>query len=157
MSLIITFFLDYYMIENVSMDFVPKAVVGIVNENDTILVGKKEKRDISDTLSEKWHIPRGKIEANETPEQAIIREIVEETGIQAKVSKQIDIRIIPNAFAANGKPFGVIWFELNPENGKLNAASDLTHAKWVPKNKVLQTVDAAAIELFPPKVKDYFS
>lgn len=34
-----------------------------------------------------WCLPKGKIELNETPEQAAVREIKEETGIDAKIIK----------------------------------------------------------------------
>ena len=38
-----------------------------------------------------WGVPAGKIEAGETPHQAAIRELIEETGIQASSSQVKEI------------------------------------------------------------------
>jgi len=101
------------------------------------------------------NVPGGKIERGEAPEAAIEREIFEETKITAKVTRLLDVWLDPNP--ESGTPFGVLWFELIPLNGKVMASSDLTDAKWVPIKKVLQVLDKEAINLFPRRVKEYFS
>lgn len=56
-------------------------VIGIVYlENQIVLV---KRRDIPI-----WVLPGGGIDAGETPEQAIIREIKEETGLTAKIRRK---------------------------------------------------------------------
>src|SRR5436305_1750988 len=42
----------------------------------------------STSQKNKWVLPKGRIEQNETPEFAAVREVMEETGIEAKVMKQ---------------------------------------------------------------------
>jgi 8-oxo-dGTP diphosphatase len=57
-----------------------KVSVGIVvDAEDRILISK---RPLHKAKGGYWEFPGGKIEANETPEAALIRELKEETGIE---------------------------------------------------------------------------
>ena len=65
-----------------------------------LLIGR---RDLKDATRERllWSLPKGHIEAGETPEQAAIREVAEETGIQSEISRELGI--IDFWFMAGGK------------------------------------------------------
>ncbi len=65
-----------------------------------LLIGR---RDIKDTSREKllWSLPKGHIEAGETPEQAAVREVAEETGIHSEISRELGV--IDFWFMAGGK------------------------------------------------------
>jgi 8-oxo-dGTP diphosphatase len=57
-----------------------KAVVGVLrNQKQEILIAKRQQ---SQFMAGFWELPGGKIEVNESPEQAITRELNEELGIQ---------------------------------------------------------------------------
>jgi mutator protein MutT len=56
-----------------------QVVTGCVISNNKILLNKRIEKELAD-IHEMWELPGGKIEPNETPEEAIIREIKEETG-----------------------------------------------------------------------------
>jgi 8-oxo-dGTP diphosphatase len=58
-------------------------VTGLIRKNGLVLVGQ---RPPDDSLPGKWEFPGGKIEAGESPEQALKRELFEELGIDAEIS-----------------------------------------------------------------------
>jgi ADP-ribose pyrophosphatase YjhB (NUDIX family) len=65
-----------------------------------LLIGRK---DLKDVKKERllWSLPKGHIEAGETPEEAAIREVAEETGIESEISKSLGV--IDFWFMADGK------------------------------------------------------
>lgn len=54
--------------------------------NDSISVWVQERQSLDD-LNGLWEFPGGKVEAYETPEDAAIREVKEETSVQIKREK----------------------------------------------------------------------
>lgn len=67
-------------------------VVGIVEKDGKILMVKRTKKEGNLV----WAFPGGKVEKNETKENACIREIFEETGINVKIKKIIGQRMHPD-------------------------------------------------------------
>ena len=67
-------------------DYLYRSGVGIViiNKEKKIFVGKR-----IDNHSDSWQMPQGGIDAGESEDEAMVRELKEETGICAK-----DIKII---------------------------------------------------------------
>lgn len=57
-------------------------VTGLIRKNGKVLVGQ---RPVGHSLAGQWEFPGGKIEKGESPEQALIRELSEELGIEAEV------------------------------------------------------------------------
>lgn len=128
------------------------AVVGVVNNNGNILIGKKTAYKENDVLGEKWHIPGGKVEEGEHPNSAIEREILEEAGIKVKISKVLDVRLVKGT----DKFTIVIWYECQPLDTNIKTSEELSNVKWVPKSQVFSAVDKEAVELFPELVVKYF-
>ena len=65
---------------------------GIVNKDDKILMVKRAKKE-GDLL---WVFPGGKIEDGETSEEACIREVNEETGLNVSIVSLIGERVHPD-------------------------------------------------------------
>ncbi|MFF2480003.1 NUDIX hydrolase [Paenibacillus sp. NPDC058071] len=67
-------------------------VTGILVEDGKILLVKQNV-----TSDRKWSLPGGRVEQGETLEDAIVREIEEETGLAANISKLLYICDKPDA------------------------------------------------------------
>lgn len=124
-------------------------VTAITEYNGKVLIGKKIKKP-GHPLSEAWHIPGGRVEKGETEKQALVREMLEETGIKIEVKRFLDEHIIPNV------NFKVRWYLCGPLTFELKAGSDLTDVKYIPKSEVSKICNTEAVLLWPPKVKEYF-
>ena len=68
------------------------AAAALIDQNGRILV---QKRPEGKPMAGLWEFPGGKVEAGETPEAALVRELAEELGIDVK---ELDIE--PVTFAS---------------------------------------------------------
>lgn len=57
------------------------AAVALINDNDEVLLAQRPE---GKRLAGKWEFPGGKVEKDESPEQALIRELHEELGIDVE-------------------------------------------------------------------------
>lgn len=65
------------------------AVTGLLTKNNLVLATSRRK-DIT-----QWGLPGGKVEQGESPYEALVREMKEETGIDVLEAKEIFVRPIP--------------------------------------------------------------
>jgi 8-oxo-dGTP pyrophosphatase MutT (NUDIX family) len=128
---------------------VSKVVVGIVENKGHILIGKKAPTP-GHRLDGAWHIPGGRIQQEESEEQALIREIKEEAGIDIVVEKFLDELIIENAAVL------LRWYYCTSKNNNPAPGDDVVEVKFVPKEHISKILDPRAIATFPPKVRGYF-
>lgn len=64
--------------------------LGIVIEHDLALIIERQQREIGKSGTPIiWAFPGGKLDAGETPEQAAVREVLEETGHKVKAETEI--------------------------------------------------------------------
>lgn len=61
-------------------------VAGVLHRDGKVLIGQ---RMANDRHGLKWEFPGGKVEAGETPKQALVRELKEELGISAEIGREI--------------------------------------------------------------------
>jgi 8-oxo-dGTP pyrophosphatase MutT (NUDIX family) len=102
-----------------------------------LLIGRK---DLKDQTGQRllWSLPKGHIEEGETPEQAAIREVAEETGIQSEISKALGV--IDFWFMAGGKRIHkTVHHFLFKEVGGVLAPqeSEVDDVGWFPLNEVI--------------------
>jgi len=111
----------------------------VIDESGTkgLLIGR---RDLKDASRERllWSLPKGHIEAGETPEQAAIREVAEETGIQSEISRELGI--IDFWFMAGGKRIHkTVHHYLFREVGGVLApqVSEVDDVGWFPLDEII--------------------
>lgn len=63
---------------------VKQVTAAIIVQQGKILLARRQK---GDALAGQWEFPGGKIEAGETPEQCLTREIMEEFGVTVEVQE----------------------------------------------------------------------
>ena len=88
-------------------------VAGVLERDGEILICQR-RPDQPHAL--KWEFPGGKVEAGETPEQALVRELREELGIEAEGSSEIE----RYEFSYPGKsPILLIFFAVTKWTGEI--------------------------------------
>lgn len=103
-----------------------------------LLIGR---RDLKDATGKRilWSLPKGHIEEGESPEEAALREVAEETGIQSAIVKSLGV--IDFWFMAGGKRIHkTVHHFLFRESGGLLAAqeSEVDEVAWFPLSQIIE-------------------
>jgi ADP-ribose pyrophosphatase YjhB (NUDIX family) len=102
-----------------------------------LLIGRIDHKDATGQRI-LWSLPKGHIEAGETPEQAALREVAEETGIESAIERSLGI--IDFWFMAGGKRIHkTVHHYLFRETGGLLAAqeSEVDEVSWFPLSEIV--------------------
>lgn len=86
----------------------------------------------------KWSIPGGLVDLGESPEQAVIREVLEETCLEVDAPRLIDV-VSDVSLDEKGKikyHFVIIDYLVAVKCGEVKAASDADALVWVPFSEV---------------------
>ena len=114
----------------------------ITNRGD-ILIGKKEEKD-GHPISGEWHILGGHLEHGEQIEEAVEREVEEETGLDVKVHQVVDV--ITFSWDDGEKDSLQIVFHCEAERREEGALDDLTELKWVSPDEITEYVHTEEAE-----------
>src|SRR3990167_10187310 len=114
-----------------------ESVAGIIfnaNRTQVLLI---KRRDVP-----VWVLPGGGIEPNETPENAVIREILEETGLTVKVSRLVGSYTPINRLAKR-----TLLFECTLIKGSLTLSNETRDISYFPLDQLPS--------LIPPPYKEW--
>lgn len=104
--------------------FDPKvAVAALVTQDESILLVRR----LNDPGRGKWALPAGFVDADEDPQQALCREVEEETGLRVAVTGLIGLFHRPDP---DGVADLVIAYAAEPVGGALRAGDDAGDAGW---------------------------
>ncbi|HEC22596.1 MAG TPA: NUDIX domain-containing protein [Chloroflexi bacterium] len=100
------------------------AAVVFITQGDRVLLIKRAV----DPQRGKWALPAGYIDYGEDPREAAVREVREETGLEIRITRLIDV-LGPGA-AEDGTASIVILFEGEVTGGTLSAHDDAEQAAF---------------------------
>ena len=102
-----------------------------------LLIGRLDPKDASHERL-LWSLPKGHIESGETPQQAAVREVQEETGIKPEIVRELGV--IDFWFMASGKRIHktVHHFLFQEAGGKLAPqVTEVDDVRWFPLGEIV--------------------
>lgn len=92
---------------------IKRSAIGIIwNKEDRLLLIKRRDVPI-------WVLPGGGVESQESPEEAVLREVLEETGLQVRICRQVALYTPLNNLAND-----TYVFECEPVAGGLSTGDE---------------------------------
>jgi 8-oxo-dGTP diphosphatase len=132
-----------------SREYPKKPVVGVgavILDGDKILLEQRK----NEPSKGKWSVPGGLVELGESLEDAVVREVKEETGLDVYEPRLVDVV----NYVSYGERGAVIYhyvivdYLVTVMRGKPKAASDAAALKWVPFNELEQYDLTESFRLF---------
>ncbi len=127
---------------------VPAVACVVLNEKREILIIKR----LVEPQKGLWALPSGYIEINQSPEEAAVDELAEETGFEGRVASFVGYYDGTSPIYEKVLSLG---FFLEITGGKLEAGDDAEEAKFVPLSE-LPELAFSAHEFFVAKIKEEF-
>ena len=120
-----------------SRQYPKRPVVGVgavILDGDKILLEKRKNMPSKG----KWSIPGGLVDLGERVEDAVVREVKEETGLEVYEPRLLDVVDYVSWCEKGGVIYHyvIIDYLVIVKGGKAKAASDADALKWVPFNEV---------------------
>lgn len=118
-------------------------VKALITNRGDILIGKKEKKD-NHPISGEWHILGGHLEKGEEVEEAVKREVKEETGLDVEIHQVIDVMSF--SWEEGEQDSVQIVYHCETEKRSEEPQDDLEELKWVSPNEITEYVHTEEAE-----------
>jgi 8-oxo-dGTP diphosphatase len=102
------------------------AAVGAIAVRDRALLLIRRRRSPS---RGRWSLPGGRVESGETAQQALVREVAEETGLVVEIGALVGEVTRPGLADVT---YRIQDFRVTPVGGVLAAGDDASDVAWVP-------------------------
>ena len=91
-----------------------------------------------------WSFPKGRLDAGETPAQAAVREVLEETGWRCRI--EADLSTTEYWFQREGRRFRktVVWFKMVPIEQSGIPEGEVEDVQWVDRQEALGRLSYAS-------------
>ncbi len=103
---------------------------GIIEREGALLLLRKRK---DSSIGDVWEFPGGKSREGESPEEALIRECFEETGLEVIPGKQLG----EFSFTNKETRYTLLVFAILEQRGMVAITSDHIDYRWVPREELL--------------------
>jgi 8-oxo-dGTP diphosphatase len=111
------------------------AVGAVIVDRDRVLLVRRAQ----EPLKGEWSLPGGVVELGESLEQALSREVLEETGLQIEVVKVVEtLSSIVRAVGQVRYHYVIIDFLCKLTAGTLVCSSDASEARWVSRERLAE-------------------
>ena len=110
-------------------DPVVAVVALVIRDGRALMVRRKMNPEIG-----KWSFPAGYLDYGEDPRAAAVREVREETGIDIRITRLIDVRGPDRAIG--GKASIAILFEGEALGGEVRAEDDVDQAAFLARHEI---------------------
>jgi 8-oxo-dGTP diphosphatase len=98
-----------------------------------VLNGRFEAACVYRAARGDWTFPKGKLDKDETFEQAALREVVEETGLTCSIVRFIGLTEYTHR---KGRPKIVAYYLMEVESGEFTPNEEVDELRWVPLEEV---------------------
>ena len=112
-------------------------VKALITDRGEILIGKKDEEE-GHPISGEWHILGGHLEHGEEVEEAVKREVKEETGLEVEVHQTVDIMSF--AWDSGEKDSLQIVLHCVADSHEAEPKDDLEEVKWVKPDELAEQV-----------------
>lgn len=120
----------------------------IKRDGCTLMVYRNKK--VNDIHEGKWNGLGGKFEPGETPEECVVREVLEESGLSIQDPKLCGLLMFPKF---KGNDWYVFVFTATQSSGELIDSPE-GQLEWIPDEKILDLNLWESDHLFMPWIQD---
>ena len=106
------------------------AAVAVIADGDRVLLTRRARDPYAGT----WDLAGGFLEAGETPEAAVVRELREELGVAA--SRPTLIGFATDRYGPRGMPVLTIVYLVAAPAGRIRPADDVAEARWFARARI---------------------
>lgn len=132
-------------------------VIGLVYYGNNFLIGKKRECEHPQGLGGEWHILGGKVEDDESREEALQREFMEEVNLGVTIEQLLDEVVEKSTWKGKASTVRITWYLCKALNQEVKLSNEIIDYKWIPKNEVLSSIGEHALSIVQDNVKKFLT